>query len=283
MVACLAARTPVSNVSAQDRQPEPFPFPSGENLNYLMKFGILHVGSGSLHVEDMDSTGELLHFVVLFEGGSVFFRVNDAFESWFDRRTMRSVRFVQTLNEGSEHSHHVWDFCHASLTIFDETADTSGLSVADPLDDASFLYFIRTVDLEVGRTYTFDRYFKKAENPVVLRVTRRERVSVPAGTFDAFVVEPTVNNGGIFAGNRRAEVWIADDSTHVLLKIRSHLPFASLTLALKSSETGKNARVTAADGTKDIARPGPGDRLASPIVAAGGGCAKASEPAMTAR
>src|SRR5690606_31380864 len=65
-------------------------------------------------------------------------------------------------------------------------------SVANPLDDGSFLYFIRTVPLKVGQTYTFQNYFRPDRNPVVIRVLRKEQVKVPAGTFNAIVIQPSI-------------------------------------------------------------------------------------------
>ena len=43
---------------------------------------------------------------------------------------------------------------------------------------ASFLYFLRTIPLDVGETYTFDRYFRPDRNPVTIKVLRTERIRV---------------------------------------------------------------------------------------------------------
>src|SRR5437773_2143430 len=74
-------------------------------------------------------------------------------------------------------------------------------TVVLPLDDGSFLYFLRTIPLEVGKEYSFDRYFRPDRNPVRIQVLRRERVSVPAGQFDAVVVRPIINAKGVFSEN----------------------------------------------------------------------------------
>ena len=96
----------------------------------------------------------------------------------------------------------------------------------------SFLYFLRTVPLEVGRNYRFERYFQPEGNPIIIRVLRRERVTVPAGTFNAIVLQPQITTQGIFSEKGRAEVWLADDSTRVLLQMKSRLSFGSLNLYL---------------------------------------------------
>jgi hypothetical protein len=47
------------------------------------------------------------------------------------------------------------------------------------LGDVSFLYVVRTLPLEVGRTYEFHRYYDIGLNPLVVRVLRRETMERP--------------------------------------------------------------------------------------------------------
>ncbi|HET9452793.1 MAG TPA: DUF3108 domain-containing protein, partial [Gemmatimonadaceae bacterium] len=96
----------------------------------------------------------------------------------------------------------------------------------------SFLYWMRTIPLEVGETYTFDRYFRPDRNPVRIHVLRRERIRVPAGEFNAIVVQPTIRTRGIFSEGGHAEIWFADDSTRRILQMKSRLAFGSLNLYL---------------------------------------------------
>ncbi|MGH7481914.1 MAG: DUF3108 domain-containing protein, partial [Longimicrobiales bacterium] len=118
--------------------------------------------------------------------------------------------------------------------------DDSGPLVSDkPLDDVSFLYYARRLPLEVGRTYTLNRYWKEDGNPVVLRVIGRERVSVPAGTFNTIVVQPIIQTDGLFGEGGEARVYFTDDSRHVLVQIKSKVPvIGDLTLKLKGYTPG---------------------------------------------
>jgi hypothetical protein len=108
-------------------------------------------------------------------------------------------------------------------------------SVAKPLDEGSFIYFMRSIPLEVGKTYQFNRYYHPDRNPVIVRVDRREHIKVPAGEFDAIVVKPTIKSKGLFSENGDAEVWFSDDSTRTLLRLKSKLPFGTLYLELKQA------------------------------------------------
>lgn len=176
------------------------------------------------------------HTRFLLRGGTAFFRVNDRYESWFDARTMESLRYAQQIDQGSYERERVFDIS-PDRRLYTESGKADSLpSVAEPLDDGSFLYFLRTIPLEVGKTYEFNRYFRPDRNPVRVTVLRRERVRVPAGTFDAIVVRPTIKTTGIFSEGGRAEVWFAADSTRRMLQMRSRLSFGSLSLQLRRVE-----------------------------------------------
>jgi hypothetical protein len=105
-----------------------------------------------------------------------------------------------------------------------------------PIDESSFLYFLRTLPLEVGKTYTVPRYYHAMKNPIEIRVDRRERVKVPAGEFDAWVLKPVIKSNGLFSPRSDAEVWLANDQARTLLKLRSKLALGTLYLELKTIE-----------------------------------------------
>ncbi|MFL5580211.1 MAG: DUF3108 domain-containing protein [Gemmatimonadaceae bacterium] len=212
------------------------PFGPGERATYDVKFGAVKVGSGSMEVVGLDTVRgrEVLHTQFRVHGGTFFYRVNDLFESWFDPRSMSSLRFVQDQQEGGRDRERRFEIYpdRAVYTIDGSPGDKP--SVDRPLDDGSFLFFVRTIPLEVGETYEFNRYFRPERNPVKIRVLRRERVRVPAGSFDCLVVQPIIKTKGIFSENGHAEVWLADDSSRVMVQMKSKLSFGSLNLYLKS-------------------------------------------------
>ena len=238
-----------SAVRAQEPQPERrnVPWGVGERLEYDLKFGKLKVGSGSMEVTDVEDVRgrEAWHTKFEVRGGTFFYRVNDTYESWFDTHTGNSLRFRQDLNEGSRDVERIFNI-YPERAVFTENADTAMASVSNPLDDGSFLYFIRTLPLTVGETYSFDRYFRPDRNPVTIKVLRKERVSVPAGEFDAIVVQPIIKAKGIFSENGHAEVWLSDDKNRIMLQMKSGLSFGSINLYLKSYRPARAGATTKA-------------------------------------
>jgi hypothetical protein len=214
------------------------PFSVGEKLTYEVRFGPIAVGTATMHVVGMERVRDVMAYRTRFEvrGGNRLYRVEDRYESWFDTRTLSSLRYAQDINEGSYKRQRTFEIFPDRRVFLESGNPEEQPSVAQPLDEGSFLYFMRTIPLEVGRTYDFHRYFRPDRNPVSVQVLRRERVRVPAGTFDAIVVRPIIRTRGIFSEGGRAEVWFADDSTRRVLQIRSRLSFGSLNLHLRSVE-----------------------------------------------
>lgn len=227
---------PSSAGAAEPRREDPVsrPFAVGEHLIYEVKFGPLSVGTATMQVRGIEQVRGIPAYHIRFEvrGGNRLYRVEDVYESWFDARTLASLRYVQNIREGGYRRNSVFEI-YPDRQQYVEEGKAPQPSVAQPLDEGSFIYWMRTIPLEVGRTYEFHNYFRPDRNPVTITVLRRERVRVPAGEFDAIVVRPTIRTRGIFSEGGHAEIWFADDSTRRILQMKSRLSFGSLNLHLK--------------------------------------------------
>lgn len=210
------------------------PFGVGESADYQVKYGIFSVGRGSMQVMGLDTVRgrEAWHIQFRVRGGVPGFRVNDRMESWMDTRSLASLRFYQQLDQGSYERERRFEIYPGSTFVEDEREPQPTVEL--PLDDGSFLYFIRTIPLEVGQEYVFERYFRPDRNPVRIQVLRKERIRVPAGEFETIVIRPIIKARGIFSEDGRAEVWLTDDDKRLMVQMKSHMKVGSLNLYLRS-------------------------------------------------
>jgi len=215
------------------------PFSVGERLIYSVKVGPIGRGNAVAELRSVDTLRgqQVYHSVFTMNGSLLFFRVDDEYESWFDPRTLVSLRYRQQIDQGSYERNRTYEI-FADRGIYLEPDKTERATVEKPLDDGAFLYFLRTIPLQVGKTYTFNRYFKPDRNPVTVTVVRRERVRVPAGEFDAVVLQPRIKAKGIFAEGANAEVWIQDDDRRAVLQMKTHMSFGTVVFQLRSIEKG---------------------------------------------
>jgi len=167
------------------------------------------------------------------------FRVDDLMESWMHTTTLASLRFLQDLREGSHDRETLFEIYPDSVYVQDQREPQK--TVARPLDEGSFFFFVRTIPLEVGQEYVFERYFRPDRNPVRIQVLRRETIEVPAGRFETIVVRPIFKARGVFSEGGRAEVWLTDDSRRLMVQLKSHMKLGSLSLFLRSYRPGRNA------------------------------------------
>lgn len=218
------------------------PFGVGEKLTFDVRFGSIKVGTSTMEVREITHIRGRAAYKTYFsvQGGTFFYKVDNVLQSWIDTETLSSLRFVQRLDEGSrERERHFEIYPDRSVYVEVTKSPTEHPSVSNPLDDGSFLYFIRTIPLEVGRTYEFNRYFRPDRNPVKVRVLRRERIVVPAGTFNAIVLQPTIKSKGVFAEGGQAELWLSDDDRRMVLQLKTKVAFGSLNLFLRSFTPGR--------------------------------------------
>jgi len=211
-------------------------FPIGERFSYNAKYGVFNVGSAAMEVMGIDTVHgvETVHIRFRISGGAFWYHLDQTIESWVGRYDFRSRRFSTVQDERDKHREHRYDIYPDSGFYREEGKDTTFATVLEPLDDASFLYWIRTVQLEVGKRYEYARYFRPDRNPVIIEVLGRERVSVAGKKWRALVVRPRIPQGrGIFAEKSETHIWLSDDPQRIVLAIQSNFSFGQVTLKLK--------------------------------------------------
>jgi hypothetical protein len=218
------------------------PFAVGERLTYDAYYGPIKAGEGTMEVlarEDIRGI-DTWHTRFQVRGGVPFYRVDTMLESWISTQCFHSVRFVQDQDIGEKERLRTVEI-FPERGVYRENDKAEVPTVPHPLDDGSFFYFVRTLELEVGKTYSFDRYFRPDRNPVVIKVLRREEVRVPAGKFKAIVIQPIIKSKGIFSEDGEAQIWFSDDADRIMLQMKTRLKFGSLNLYLKSRPKKKQS------------------------------------------
>lgn len=237
LAATIGAFTTIQTTTAPAVDP-PFkvPFKVGERLEYSAKVNFMNAGSASMSVEGIETIRgrPTYHTKFSVRGRVLFFHVDDHYESWFDTTTLVSLHHIQHIDETKNKMDKTYDF-YPERRVYVRNGEEKP-AVAQPLDEGSFIYFMRSVPLEVGKTYEFNRYYQPDKNPVIIKVDRRERIKVPAGEFDAIVLKPVIKSKGLFGENGQAEVWFSADSARTLLRLKSKLPVGTLYLELKQAE-----------------------------------------------
>jgi len=244
-----SAYTPseVVNVTVDDVAEDPFaaraPFGPGEHLVYKVKVGIFGVGEGYMRVLPVEEyDGAPVYRVAMgIQGGLGPAKVNDLYQTWFDVSTLQTWRYIRDIDEVGYQSYRHWEFFPDRMRWERQDNDEAGdLGSALPLDEIAFIYFLRTLPLEVGKSYTLNRYFKDDGNPVTVRVLRRDQRETEGVVYNTIVVAPEIQTDGLFGEGGQAEIHLTDDERRIPVYVKSDIPNfpGSLTLHLRSIQEG---------------------------------------------
>jgi hypothetical protein len=236
----LAALAAVSvELPAQDSPT--LPFSVGERLVYEGRVrGIGGRGTmwvaGPVDVRGV-STYEL-HFDFTARVGPL--TVSQKSTSWLDPERMAAMRF-------EKRERHLLVRREESVDLFPDerrwrtsAGETGSSPSSAPLDELSFIYFVRTLSLAPESTLRLERHFDLDRSPTIVRVLGRERVSTPAGSFNTVVVEMRVRDPQHYKGEGTIRFSISEDGCRLPVRIESNIPDAGnvvLTLADAGRDT----------------------------------------------
>ncbi|HWA41286.1 MAG TPA: DUF3108 domain-containing protein [Gemmatimonadales bacterium] len=233
LASVLAAAPAVA--AAQDPARD-WPFDVGERFTYQVKLGIFSVGRATMGVLGRDTVRGQETFVLRFtlNGKALFFSLDDTLTSWTGVRDFHSYRFLQDNNEdGRERTKDYRIFPDSGYYRVNQR-DTTFTTVADPLDDTAFFYWVRTLPLEVGQSYTWDRYFRPDRNPVRIRVLKRQNCELPGDVKRrCLLIQPSIRAKGMLGESSDARILMTDDVERIPVEVRSNFSFGTLVLKLR--------------------------------------------------
>ena len=218
---------------------QPLPFAVGERVAYDVSVDKgRKVGDGTMWIEgpvDVRGTSTyLLRFdsrvrIALLTGVS-------RTSSWFDPVRRLSLRFLKHERNPLTHDDVLVDMYPDQKTW--KSVDGQGGTSPDdlPLDELSFIYFIRTLPLTPGATYQFDRHFDAARNPVVISIIRREVIPTPMGELKTVLVEMRVRDPKHYKGDGIIRFNLTDDQCRLPARIESTMPILGKAVLTMKSE-----------------------------------------------
>jgi hypothetical protein len=214
------------------------PFQEGEDLLFQVRWGVVTGGYATLSVPSIDMVDGKSAYHILSEARSTgmvdtFYRVRDKNEAWLDTVNPRSLRYSKAIREGKYSVNEVVELDQAAGKFHeteirhdknDAREDKQGTIPANVLDVLSSLYYVRSLPLEVGKSFTVDVHSGDKTFPLLVKVNKLEKVRVKAGKFLCYRVEPMLRERGIFISKgKKLEVWLTADDRHMPVLMRSEI------------------------------------------------------------
>ena len=219
-------------------------FAAGETLDFDLTWVLVTGGSARMTVGP--APGDPAHYRItsIAKSSSSFsfiFSVRDQIESIINRSDFSTIRYQKNLNEKGKKK--------VDTTTIDETRKTATrvrpfkrtqqIAVPKPVfDPLSLVYHLRTLPLQPGTVQSFTVFADGKVYLLEARITKRESIDTPAGTFKTVVVEPKMLAGGLFKDEGDLTIWYTDDVRHIPVRIRSDVKVGAITAALRSIRPG---------------------------------------------
>ncbi len=203
------------------------PFSVGEKLTYevsVAKGG--KVGTATMWIEGPVDVRGVSTYLLRFDS-----RIKIAFltaisrsSSWFDPLRGSSLRFLK-------HERNPLARDDESVELYPDQRQWKSAKggigqspSSTPLDELSFMYFIRTLPMTPGATYRFDRHFDSTRNPITVTVIRRDMIPTPMGELRVILVEMRVRDPRHYKGEGVIRIHLTDDDCRLPARIESTMP-----------------------------------------------------------
>jgi LysM repeat protein len=215
-------------------------FGTRERLEFEVRWKFISVGTATMEIHGIeDVNGRQAYHIYSSARSSNFFdtfyKVRDTNESWMDAESLCSLKFASRISECGHNRTETVVLNHEKKQFRIEESGKTGDASQWAQDVLSSLYYLRTKELEVGKEYLLDAHSSDKSWPLKVRVVKREKVKVPAGEFNCYVVEPAIREGaGIFQAKGSLWVWLTADEKRVPVLMRSKIAVGSIEAQLKS-------------------------------------------------
>jgi hypothetical protein len=219
-------------------------FGAGERFEFSVGYGMIKAGTAVMEIPEIVKLDgrKCYHIVSTAQSNkvfSVFFKVDDKVESFMDMYGLYSLRYDKHIREGKFKADASMIFDQNNhLAIYHSGKDT--FQVPDYVQDVlSAFYFVRTQDLQVGKSIFIDNHTDKKTYSLEVKVLRKERMKVEAGEFDCVVVEPLLKTPGLFEQKGSLTVWLTDDEVKMPVLMKSKVFIGSISTELVSYKLGE--------------------------------------------
>ena len=164
---------------------------------------------------------------------SVFFKVDDRFESYIDTAYMVPWYFIRRTREGDYKKDDEVKFNQFTGTASSRTANRK--VPVGTQDFISAFFYARTVDLSglnPGDFFPMSFYLDDSLYTSRIYFEGRETVQTEAGLFRCLKFKPMVATGSVFSQPYPMNVWVTDDIYRIPVLVRSAVVVGSVKMEL---------------------------------------------------
>ncbi len=228
-------------------------FKSGEWLKFRIHYGFINASFATLQLKNQKIDGVPVYHVV-GKGRTTglaraFYKVDDRYESYFEKQTGKPRKFVRKINEGGykKDVEIKFDYQKRNAELNDKKNKKKfNFTIQDDIQDLlSAFYHIRnnynTSELVVGESiklnmlYDDDGIFK-----FKLKYLGKEVLKTKYGKVECLKFRPYVQSGRVFKEKESLSLWVSNDLNKIPIRIKANLAVGSIKADLDGYNGLKN-------------------------------------------
>ena len=214
----------------------------GEKLLFEVGYGPISAGYGELSIPTIIEYEEKLCYLIQSRAWTntafnLIFPVQDMFTSIWDAESLYSYRTEKHLSEGKYRANRWTKFDQKNHRAITKKYDLETYPRVQ--DVLSSFYYSRTLNLAIGDSIPLPNHTDGQNYPVLIITHAKERITVPAGTFDCLIVEPILKTPGLFNQKGRIKIWVTDDKIKMPVKMETQIMIGSIHAELIEYEIGE--------------------------------------------
>lgn len=223
---------------AQNNRPA---FKAGEWLKFRIHYGFLNASYATLQLSN-DTIDSLPVYHVVGRGkttgfASIFFKVDDTYESYFGKKDGKPHRFIRKINEGGYTKDIEIDFYYdqeKAILKDNKNGKQMDIPVHDGIQDLlSASYHLRNKyaldDFKVGESIDMDMlYDDDGVYKFKLKFLGKEIIRTKFGKVECLKFRPVVQSGRVFKEQESLTLWVSNDLNKIPIRIKADLAVGSL-------------------------------------------------------
>lgn len=216
-------------------------FKTGEWLKFRMHYGFLNASYATLHVKSSQINDVPVYHVVGHGAttgfASLFFKVDDTYESYFGKKDGRPYKFIRKIDEGGYTKDVEINFDHKEnkAELNDKKNNKKyNFTLQDGIQDLlSAFYFLRNnydaADLRINEVIDLKMLFDDdGVFDFKLKYLGKEVVRTKYGKVECLKFRPLVQSGRVFKEEESLALWVSNDQNKIPIRIKADLAVGSI-------------------------------------------------------
>jgi hypothetical protein len=215
-------------------------FPNGQAYVFSVEWHLFTAGTAIVR---MDSTGTEQKVTATADSlgaTNLLYGVHDHFEARFNPSTFCSTLVLKHTEEGSHRrdTQVRFDYQRRKSVLNEKNLKTGESKQVDNdipacvTDVVTGFYYLASLPLQMGDSYTFPVSDGGKVAEVTARVEASESIKVPAGTYHTIRVSSEATSGTL-KGRGKIWVWFTDDANRTPVQMRAKLTWGTLLFRLQ--------------------------------------------------